>query len=190
MFDLILTTSAPAPPVRRRVLTALGEVLTRQATLASQDVSRKRDYLRAQMQDPVSRDSRVLAVDLERAEQLLDFFTRVTADPEREATARLDPLLQLLEGPLGALEWGRDRMAARVLPGFARDRHLRILLLPDGMRNRRVQIQEFDDTSGMPEREAMPRCYGEVGQAYIGWALNRLDLRSLFLATIAYLREN
>lgn len=190
MFDLILTTPAPAPLLRQRALAALGEVLTRQATLAFQDVTRKRDYIRAQLQDPASGDARALGVDLERAEALLGFFVRVVRDPEREATARLDPLLQLLAGPLGALEWNRDRMAARVLPGFARDRHVRVLLVPDGLRRRRVQIQEFDPANTIPEREAMPRCYGDVGQAYIGWALNRLDLRSLILATIAYLNEN
>ena len=190
MFDLVLTTSTPAPPLRQRALAALGEVLTRQATLAYHDVVRKRDYIRAQVQDPNCGDARALGVDLERAETLLAFFTRVTRNPTHEATVRLEPLLQLLEGPLCALEWTHDRMAARVLPGFARDRHIRIVLVPDGMRRRRVQIQEFDPTHATPEREAIPRCYGDVGQAYIGWALNRLDLRTLILATIAYLREN
>jgi hypothetical protein len=190
MFDLTVTESSPPASVRRQALAALSEVLTRQALLGFQDVAHKRDYLRAQLQIPAHADARVLSVDLQRTEALLHFFTQVTRDPKREALARLDPLLQLLRGPLSALEWQRDRMGARVKLSYARERNLRILLLPEGMRRRRVQIQECDREDVVGPHEAMPRCYGEVGQAYIGWALNRLDLRTLFLATVAYLREN
>lgn len=190
MFTLTLCESNPPPPVRQQALVSLGKILTCQASLAVQDVRQRREYFLALRRDPSREPSRMMSVDLERAETLLLFFCQVTCDPRREAERCLDSLLPLVGGCLTALEFARDRLGARVAPSQVQDRNLRILLLPEGMRRRRIQIQELDAANPSQAKDAMPRCYGDAGYAYMGWALNRLDLRTLFLTTVAYLREN
>ncbi len=190
MFTLTVCESNPPPPKRQQALASLGQILTCQASLALQDVRQRREYFLALRRDPSREPSRMMSVDLERAETLLAFFGRVTRDPLAEAARCLEALLPLVGGSLTALEFARDRLGARVAPSQVQDRNLRILLLPEGLRRRRIQIQELDASNPSQTKDAMPRCYGDAGFAYMGWALNRLDLRTLFLTTIAYLREN
>lgn len=190
MFDLILSESAPPEPVRRKAVAMLAGIVKTQASLACGDVQNQRNYLRSKLQSPSRGDFRMVAVDLERAEALLGFFAKVTSDPEAEATARLDSLLQLLDGPVCRLELAPTRLAAEVRPEYVRGRRLRMLLVPDALRRRRIQIQELDPEGVQPPLEPAPRCYGETGHAYMGWALNRMDLRSLLLSALAYLRDN
>jgi hypothetical protein len=190
MFTLIVCDRNPPPRVRQQAVASLGRILTCQAALALQDVRQRREYFLALRRDPSREPSRIMSIDFERTETLLAFFGQVTRDPGREAERCLDTLLSLVGGCLVALEFARDRLGARVTPSQVQDRNLRILLLPEGQRRRRIQIQEVDTANPSQAKDAMPRCYGDAGYAYMGWALNRLDLRTLFLTTVAYLREN
>ncbi|MFQ5599572.1 MAG: hypothetical protein ACE5G2_03340 [Candidatus Krumholzibacteriia bacterium] len=190
MFDLVVSQSAPPAHVRHRAVALLAGVLATQAALAYADVRRRRDYLLSEIASGSQNHLRILDVDLQRAESLLDALEHIAHHPESEASARLRPLLQLVGGPVQTIELATDRLGARVTPSHARDRNLRILLLPEGARRRRVQIQDLDRVDPQTLRNAAPRCYGELGHSYIAWALNRLDMRSLVLIALAYLRVN
>jgi hypothetical protein len=67
---------------------------------------------------------------------------------------------------------------------------MRILLLPEARRRQRVQVQDMQRVDPNTLRHATPRCYGDTGQAFVGWALNRVDVSSLILVVLAYLRMN
>ena len=190
MFDVILTESNPAPPLRERALTALSSVLTTQITLILPGISKHRDYIQAKSREEGRKSGRMWKVDLQRADNLLRSLEDMRSDPEAAAERRLGPLLRLIDGPIGAIELAPDRLGALVLPEMARGRAVRILLEPESLRQRRVQIEELDPENLVHVQSRGPRCYGEIGQSYISWALNRMDFSTLIMATVAYLRDN
>ena len=190
MFDLVITESAPPAAVREAAIPLLANIVSTHATLALADVLRRRSYLRAEIAADSQRRLRILQVDLERAEWLLGHLDSIRAAPVREAEVRIDPLLQLVGGPLQAIELTREFLAARVPAEQAGGHPVRIFLGPEENSRRRVQIQDIRRADPQTLRDATPRCYGDTGLAYIGWALNRLDLRTLILVTLAYLRVN
>ncbi|UCE02516.1 MAG: hypothetical protein JSW67_14935 [Candidatus Latescibacterota bacterium] len=191
MFECTLTQSTPPPHEHHKAAQLLAGLLTMQALLAYADIKHRRDYLRSEIESGPQDPLRMLHVDLERADSLLARLDAVQRAPLPEAAARLDGLLQLIGGPIEAVELSQRKLGVRVSPEHARGRHVRVLLMPHERRRRRVRIQDLD-AEGDPRtaETARVRCYGDRGVAYIGWALNRLDLRSLFLVAIAYLRVN
>ncbi len=132
----------------------------------------------------------MLEIDAARANGLIAHLGALSSNPEPEAEARLRSLLHLLDGPVEMLEFSHERLSARIRPDQLGGIKRRILLVPDERRRRRVQIQDLDRVDAETLRHATPRCYGETGQAYIGWALNRMDVSSLILVVLAYLRMN
>jgi len=190
MFDVVLTASAPPEAARQTALTCLTDILSRQIRLILPGISTQRDYIRAKAREEGRRAGRMWKVDLQRAEALMRSLEDMLADPETAAVVRLDSLLRLLDGPLDALELAPQRLGARIRPEMARGRTVRILLETERLRRRRVQIEELDPENPVIVHNSGPRCYGEVGQSYISWALNRMDLASLIMATVAYLRDN
>jgi hypothetical protein len=190
MFDVVLTESTPVPPLRQRALASLTSILTTQITLILPGIETQRDYIRAKSREEGRKAGRMWKVDLQRADFLLQSLQGMLAHPEAAAASRLDALLHLLDGPLEAVELAPDRLGARVRPRMARGRAVRILLEAETLRRSRVQIEELDPENSIVVQSRGPRCYGEVGQSYISWALNRMDLSTLVMATVAYLRDN
>lgn len=190
MFDCVLTQSNPSPHDYRKATRRLASLLAMQALLTYADVKRRRDYLRSEIESAPQDPLRMMNVDLDRANALLERLDAVQRAPAPEASARLDGLLQLIGGPIDVLELSHQSFGVRVNPEHARGRHVRVLLMPQDGRKRRLLIQDLQRGDPRTAVNAKPRCYGDRGQAYIGWALNRLDLRSLVLVAIAYLRVN
>lgn len=190
LFDLAVLNSKPPDKVRRQATELLAGVVSQQAQLAHTDVARRQEYLNCQIASRSQEDLRMLEIDAARANGLLAHLSALADHPEEEARARLRSLLHLLDGPVEALEFSRDRLGARVRPEQVGGERLRVLLLPDERRRRRVQIQDISRVDPNTLVHATPRCYGETGQAYIGWALNRMDVSSLILVVLAYLRMN
>lgn len=190
MYEVVVTRSDPPPPVRLRAHAVLTNVLITQVSLLLPGIRKQRDYLLAKVREEPRKSGRMWKVDLQRAESLLQSLEDILEDPEAAATVRLDPLLRLIDGPVGAIELAPNRLGARILPEMARGRAVRVLLEPDPSRRRRVQVEELDPENPSVVQSVGPRCYGDVGHSYISWALNRMDLSTLILATVAYLRDN
>ena len=190
MFQVCIAERTPTPCVRQAAVPLLANIIRIQASLALADVRRRRNYLHAEIAADTRNRLRILQVDLERADWLLGHLDRMRATAELEAEIRLDPLLRLVGGPVHALELARDTLGAQVAPEHACGQRLRILLVPDENARRRVQIQDLRRADAQALRDAAPRCYGDTGLAYMGWALNRLELHTLILVTLAYLRLN
>ena len=66
----------------------------------------------------------------------------------------------------------------------------RVLLLPTPASRLRLQLQVLDGSNADTLRGAAPRCYGRTGVDYFLYALNRFDLRTLFLVAAGYVRMN
>lgn len=190
MFELTVTQSSPPTEVRHQAKGLLAHVVAEQARLAHTDVALRREYLNSQLAAGSQDDLRMATIDVARANGLLAHLSALADNPEPEAEPRLRSLLHLLDGPVQALEFSRERLGARVRPEQLDGADVRILLLPEARRRRRVQVQDMRRVDPKTLRHATPRCYGDTGQAYIGWALNRLDVSSLFLVVLAYLRMN
>jgi len=190
LFDLTVTQSNPPDEVRQQALGLLAGVVAQQAQLAHNDVALRRDYLCGQRAHASQDDLRMLEIDLGRADDLLAHLSTVAENPEPAARARLGSLLHLLAGPVQELEFGQELLSARMRPEQLEGGPMRILLVPETRRRRRVQVQDLTRVDSNTLVHATPRCYGDTGQAYIGWALNRMDFSSLILVVLAYLRMN
>lgn len=190
LFDLAISQSNPPGEVRQQAKELLAGIVSQQAQLAHTDVARRREYLNAQLANGSQSDLRMLEIDIARANGLLAHLSALRDNPEPEAEARLRSLLHLLDGPVEALELSHERLSARIRPDQLGGAKMRVLLMPEARRRRRVQVQDLDRVDPNTLRHATPRCYGETGQAYIGWALNRMDVSSLILVVLAYLRMN
>ncbi len=190
LFDLSVTQSNPPEEVRHQAEDLLASVVAQQARLALGDVAQRREYLTAQQFDVSQKDLRMLQVDVARSEGLVAHLSALADNAKPEAAVRLRSLLRLLDGPVEQLDFGFGHLSARVRPEQLGGHKLRIVLVPEERRRRRVQIQDIGRCDPSSLHHATPRCYGEMGQAYIGWALNRMDVSSLILVVLAYLRMN
>jgi hypothetical protein len=190
LFDLTVTQSKPPTEVRRQAKDLLAHVVAEQARLAHTDVALRREYLSCQLAAGSQNDLRMAKIDVARANGLIAHLSALADNPEPETETRLRSLLHLLDGPVQALEFSRERLSARVRPEQLGGTNMRILLLPEARRRQRVQVQDMQRVDPNTLRHATPRCYGDTGQAFVGWALNRVDVSSLILVVLAYLRMN
>lgn len=190
LFKLELTQSSPPASERRCAGELLASVVAQQARLAYADVARRREWLSSQLAARCENELRMAQIDVARANGLLEHLRHLSGNVHSEAESRLRSLLHLLDGPVEKLELNDEILSAQIRPDQVGGARLRVLLVPEQRRRRRVQIQNLENVDPNTLRQATPRCYGETGQAYIGWALNRMDVSSLVLVVLAYLRMN
>jgi len=187
LFDIVLEEALPEAVLMQRAVQRLAAILVSHAQLRIDEVTRRRDHLAAEL---VSGAPRVLQVDYERAEQLLAELRVIRNAPSAAAEVRLREALSLVGGTLTGIELGADVVAARLRPLHPRAPRTRVLLLPTPESRLRLQLQELTATNTDTLRGAEPRCYGTTGVDYFIYALNRFDLRTLFLVAAGYVRMN
>lgn len=189
MQDLVIRDAAPDATLRNRAIERLSHIVETHAALRLDEVRRNRDSLEAELQRAVA-PSRARRVDLQRAHELVGQLRAMHNMPRATAESRLDQVLPLVGGVLECLEFDRDGLAGCVAPATARGRHVRVLLRPAAMRSERIQVEELRAGWARPVIGRGVPCYGRTALDYFIYALNRLDLRTLFLVAAGYLRMN
>lgn len=191
-FNLIVDDPEPGATSRGIAIGILAEVIRLQAQLRIADLQLHQRVLDSELSS--TRKSRLRLLEAEK-EQLLAHeqeLVHIAEFAEDAAVPAFGALLDLVGGPVQALEFGNRVVGAR-LP-ISREQVLmivRVVLLPQSNKRTRLCMQRVDPQRGYaPTQPLAPRCFGEIGDAYIDDALDSMRLDSLFLTALAYLAMN
>jgi len=189
MQDPMIIEHTPLPPeVEAEAVRRLGVIVALQAERRHLDLQKSLTLLQAELQNAGRHKIRAATADRMALEAAIRELSDLRMDPEAGARVRLAKLLALVGGPLKLLEIGTDRVEALVIIDRDGPQRVRIAVVPQALSRQRLAMQHLDP--GQERVALIVPCYGEVGQAFIQNALDRVDLAGLFLLGIGYLHDN
>lgn len=194
MASYTLIVDQPEPPARSRgiAIGCLAEVVRRQAGLRISDLQLHQRVLRSELQTTRKSRLRLLEAEMDFLAMREQALAHVAEFAEDAAVETFDSLVQILGGPIQALEFGNQIVGARVsMLRRPETIVMRVVLLPQQNKRTRLCMQRLAQEHGhAPMQPLAPRCFGDIGDAYIDDALDTMRLDSLFLTAVAYLAMN
>ena len=187
MFKMSLSEPRLAPPLFEQACHELSRVLDAQRQLRQSDVEKKCHSLHVQLRSGRAGD-RSTVVDLEcamRAAKALEVM-----QPEELAVKQLPLLLRHVGGLIETIDLGSSYLGLRIR-NHEKASSTRAVVLPEPSRRLRVQMQPYGN--GTPPEGPNPcrqTCLGAHGDSFVDFALDQLDLPTLALTLVSYVRTN